>query len=232
MSDEIVFGKTLMDDRPKCVTEGADRERAAKLRAFARSFGWDVPNSPEYWAYPLAILRRCVGTEAVGDVLDWYVCWYKPGRRPQIRDGREFRRQWNWLQRIYESEQTVASPVPPGFQWVVDDLKSLEWPARAAAQVQGVAVKSYAALLGFLADARAKPADYREVVFDVVGSAAEFAREWFHAAHKRYAGWDSWSGDLLPMAWTPDHPEFEKRCRDECLRHTGDSSAWDRIFKG
>lgn len=229
--EEITFPATPSDRRPSCVTEPVDRERASKLRAFARTHGWYVPATPKVWAEPLAVLRRRVG-DAVGEVLDWYVGWWRPGFRPEIRNGKEFRDRWEWLCKIHKrvTETSPPAEMHPDAAWVVADLKDLEWPAESLRQLPGVVSRSRDNLVAFMS--HAKTTAGRIAVSEAVGtSVRDYLSQWFRAVLKRYKSWSQWSGDLSGQVWTREHPEFVKAARAACTSYYGDPTAWDRVSK-
>lgn len=219
--------RTARDARPRCPTEPVDHARAKTLSAFAAANKLKTTSSPRAWEHEFARLRRALG-DAHGDVdrvLAWYVGWWAPGKKPAVRDGKDFRRLFGWL-----SDLAARSAPPPPAEPSADakdvlrHLDALSWPPAAAAQLPGAVEQSLANYRAFVrAGGRDKKLFDRGTAF--AGDPVSFVAQWFRDAHKSTRRLTRWSGDLGPFVWRPTHAVFLSRVYAELRAYGIDDAA-------
>jgi hypothetical protein len=123
-------------DKVRRALEEIDTTRAKKLRDFVRKCGWSVQLGGQYWEEALAALRLSLGTDCIDGPLDWYVGWWKPGKRPEIRDGKELRRVWNWLLDLYKEHNAPKIEISMTAKCICTTLNRSAHEERLAEAVQ------------------------------------------------------------------------------------------------
>lgn len=216
------------DRRPRCVVEPIDTQRAARLRAFVeRQPNWGVRRSPRAWAEPFALLRRSMESHRVIDsVLDWYVVWWQPGKRPTIRDGLAFRRLWGWLLTLWEREcpgaVTVADLCPDG-QWIYGELSTYTWPGVTLDRLPMAirdSIHNYQLFEIIVTHANVPPG-VRDVLETLLAEPRTYFVRWFTDVWRRYHGWAAWDGDLRREVWSKQHSRFVADMMGRIQQHTG-----------
>jgi len=162
----------------------------------------------------------------LGSVLNWYT--ENMGTSPYLPDarcGKAFRAKFIQIENAMKREALRAetdltapsqAPLDPVCQEILQELQNLHWPGDSEQQLAGAivsSVKNWNAFVDALPNLK-------------VTGGAEFLRErldkdcrhagfeipkWFRERHAKVAGWKEWSGDMKPLIWTANHPEFGKR---------------------
>lgn len=221
-----------------------DRQDAATLRDHARRHRIPVLGGDANWARPVAVLRRALakadpegGAARLTAVLAWYVGWWVPGRKPCIRNGREFKQRWEWISDLYDKAHAreEVPEAPPEVRALVADLAGRGWPKNSDAQLPAVVAQSYANYVSFYR--RLRKAVFtktvntveRDAVLGACGDPVAYLANWFRAVWRRVKDWPDWSGDLGMFVWRPDHRDFLRAVDTVLTKTTGHSGRWPQL---
>lgn len=132
----VVVPADRAPDKMRRALEHIDTVRAIKLRDFVRKQGWSLQSGGEYWEDALAGLRLSLSADCIDGPLDWYIGWWKPGKRPEIRDGKELRKVWNWLFDLFNEHNTTKIEISATAKCICASLGRSSHEERLAEVVQ------------------------------------------------------------------------------------------------
>jgi hypothetical protein len=107
-----------------------DRDRADRLKAYARHKGWAVSTDSQKWGSAFARLRESrpdfASQSEIDLVLDWYIA--TDPKKPELRNGEQFFARWDWIKSEYDRDPGKAVVVTDEAAKIVKRLDNYRLP--------------------------------------------------------------------------------------------------------
>lgn len=224
---------------------------ARRLRAVivkeGRAGSWRIKK----WADQFRLAEGEFGAAKIEEILSLYEKFHSEVKRPKIINPEHFRKNVRneWLPDVLGKLVSSRVEVDPKIKVAAEELLYLGWPKGSKGQVALTfqlcveQARAFRAKLKPVAESPRKKSGNAYARIDDPKAVAsflllqpelkplDFARRWLAAAHRRIAGWDDWSGNLLrevPTTCPPDK-HFDRYVMEDVIGDQFYPKRWDEL---